>query len=165
MGDGVILGAQARLGEFDRVSKRKDEGDEDEEDEEDDEDEEDEDSELEDAESRKSYSYTNLLILLRLEFIVVIVDQGPITAILGEGSNAIVWPKGAREDEEDLDEVERFNNLRLMRIGTSRTEFLFHSHVTYRNRLPRFYFLFLSRNYISRRPRNRPAPPTRRHRL
>ena len=67
VGDGVILGAQARLGEFDRVSKRKDEGDEDEDDEEEDEDEEDEeseDSELEDAESRKSYSDINSLIIL-----------------------------------------------------------------------------------------------------
>ena len=62
VGDGVILGAQARLGEFDRVSKRRDEGDEDEDGEEEDEDEEDEeseDSELEDAESRKSYPDIN----------------------------------------------------------------------------------------------------------
>ena len=72
-----FLGAQTRLGEFDRVSKRKDEGGEDEE------------SELEDAESRKSYSYVNLLTLFRIDNILI-VDQGPVTAILGEGSNAIV---------------------------------------------------------------------------
>lgn len=48
-----------------------------------------------------------------------VLGQGPVTAILGEGSNAVVWPNGPREDEdeEELDEVERFNNLRLMRIG------------------------------------------------
>lgn len=39
--------------------------------------------------------------------------------MLGEGSNGILWPKGPREDDEDLDEVERFTNQRLMRLGQS----------------------------------------------
>ena len=73
VGDGVFLGGTGEV-EFDRVSKRKDEGGEDEE------------SELEDAESRKSYSYVNLLTLFRID-IILIVDQGPITTILDEDSN------------------------------------------------------------------------------
>ncbi|CAL1704887.1 unnamed protein product [Somion occarium] len=95
IGDDVILGKNAKLGEFERVSRRRDEGEADESDKED-EDEQSEDSELEEAEARQ--------------------DSESITAIIGEGSNAIVWPKGPRADEEDLDEVERYNNQRLMRI-------------------------------------------------
>ena len=46
-----------------------------------------------------------------------IEDQENAPGILGEGSNAIVWPQGPPEDDEDADEVERFDNQRLMRIG------------------------------------------------
>lgn len=45
------------------------------------------------------------------------LDQDDHTAVLGEGSNAIVWPKGPSEDDEEMDEVERYDNQRLMRIG------------------------------------------------
>ena len=48
-------------------------------------------------------------------------DYGRSTAVLGEGSNAIVWPQGPWEDDEDLEEVERYNNQRLMRIGAHTT--------------------------------------------
>lgn len=44
-------------------------------------------------------------------------DQGDHSSILGEGSNAIVWPKGPSEDDEEMEEVERYDNQRLMRIG------------------------------------------------
>ena len=38
--------------------------------------------------------------------------------MLGEGSNAVVWPQSPSEDEEEeADEVESYNNQRLMRIG------------------------------------------------
>lgn len=49
--------------------------------------------------------------------ILCLADQDSTSAIIGEGSNAIVWPKGPREDDEELDEVERFDNQRLMRLG------------------------------------------------
>lgn len=55
VGDGVVLGKQARLGEFDRVSRRKGEDEEDDEEDEEEEDEESEDSELEEAESRELF--------------------------------------------------------------------------------------------------------------
>ncbi|KDQ60712.1 hypothetical protein JAAARDRAFT_190866 [Jaapia argillacea MUCL 33604] len=99
--DGVALGPEARLGPFERVSKKREPKrdkkaglDEDEEDE-------DEDSEWEEVEA----------------------NQASVTAILGKDSNAIVWPKGSpEEDDEDVDEVETFNNQRLMRIGDDATD-------------------------------------------
>lgn len=51
-------------------------------------------------------------------------NQGDNSAILGKGSNAIVWPKGPSEDDDELDEVERFNNQRLMRIGDAAADLL-----------------------------------------
>ena len=50
-------------------------------------------------------------------YFLEIEDQENAPGILGEGSNAIVWPQGPPEDDEDADEVERFDNQRLMRIG------------------------------------------------
>lgn len=44
-------------------------------------------------------------------------DQEDVSVIIGEGSNAIVWPQGPHEDDEDVDEVEQHNNQRLMRLG------------------------------------------------
>ncbi|TCD64443.1 hypothetical protein EIP91_004088 [Steccherinum ochraceum] len=97
--DGVVLGKNARLGPFDRVSKRREvekkksiNGTEESDGEED---EEEEDSELEDVEAH----------------------QDGVSVIIGEGSNAVVWPQGPREDDEDIDEVERYSNQRLMRLG------------------------------------------------
>jgi hypothetical protein len=40
-----------------------------------------------------------------------------ILASLGEGSNAVVWPRITLVEDEDVDPTERPNNLRLMRIG------------------------------------------------
>ena len=43
--------------------------------------------------------------------------------MLGEGSNAVVWPQSPSEDEdEEVDEVESYNNQRLMRIGEPCTD-------------------------------------------
>lgn len=36
---------------------------------------------------------------------------------LGNDSNALVWPKGP-PDEEDLEDVENYNNQRFMRLGS-----------------------------------------------
>ncbi|KAI0341739.1 nucleotide-diphospho-sugar transferase [Trametopsis cervina] len=91
VGDRVVLGSNARLGPFERVSRRKvDIAREVEADEDDD-----SEDEWEQIEQHQ--------------------ENAP--AILGEGSNAIVWPKGPPADDEDADEVERFNNQRLMRLG------------------------------------------------
>ncbi|KAI0693273.1 nucleotide-diphospho-sugar transferase [Cytidiella melzeri] len=97
VGDGVVLGKNARLGPFERVSRRKKdmergatEGDED------------EDSEDEWEEIEK--------------------HQENAPGILGEGSNAIVWPQGPSGDDEDADEVDRFDNQRLMRIGDTASD-------------------------------------------
>ncbi|KAI0797687.1 hypothetical protein C8Q75DRAFT_861962 [Abortiporus biennis] len=100
VGDGVILGKNAHLGTFERVSKRSLPGDESDE-EDDDDDEEEEDSELEEVEANQDKS---------------------VVSILGEGSNAIVWPKGPRENDDEIDEVERYDNQRLMRIGDSASD-------------------------------------------
>ncbi|KIP09509.1 hypothetical protein PHLGIDRAFT_102716 [Phlebiopsis gigantea 11061_1 CR5-6] len=54
-------------------------------------------------------------------------NQGDNTATVGEGSNAIVWPKGPSEDDEELEEVERYDNQRLMRIGDDAADLLAHS--------------------------------------
>ncbi|KAI0818545.1 nucleotide-diphospho-sugar transferase [Irpex lacteus] len=101
VGDGVILGKNAKLGPFERVSRRKAEvlqelGADGEELEEDD----DSEDEWEEVENH----------------------QENVAEILGESSNAIVWPKGPSADDEDLDEVERFANQRLMRLGDTASD-------------------------------------------
>ncbi|KAI0709378.1 nucleotide-diphospho-sugar transferase [Earliella scabrosa] len=95
--DGVVIGEGARLRKFERVSRKReaqptaeDDGSEG-----DDEDEEDEDSELEEVEAHQ--------------------EDAP--QIVGKGSNALVWPRGSPDEEEELDERESYNNQRLMRIG------------------------------------------------
>ncbi|KAI0928588.1 hypothetical protein AcW2_004551 [Taiwanofungus camphoratus] len=96
VGDGVVLGRGARLGRCERVSVRRVESRDGEEggDEESDE-----------------------------EWEEVEAHQDSVTAILGEGSNAIVWPRGPSEsDEEDEEGVESYNNQRLMRIGDTASD-------------------------------------------
>jgi len=100
--DGVKLGPGTALRSFDRVSKRRQKstpttigGSTTEEDESD---EGDADSELEEAEQ----------------------SQAPLSQGLGPGSDAFVWPRrDAQKSGEDVDEneVESFNNRRLMRLG------------------------------------------------
>ncbi|KZT26304.1 nucleotide-diphospho-sugar transferase [Neolentinus lepideus HHB14362 ss-1] len=123
--DGVVVGPEAKLRPFERVSKRRDtevgdddedeeseeeeetegddqeEDDEDDEDESEDEDDEDSDSELEEAEA----------------------NQAAIGATLGEDTNAIAWPLKSTEGEDsDADEMETFDNQRLMRMGDSASD-------------------------------------------
>ncbi|KAG1756540.1 nucleotide-diphospho-sugar transferase [Suillus paluster] len=108
--DGVIVGPQARLAPFSRLSKRRQDNDEEDEDEEEDEegdegnedDDEDEvDSELEDVEA----------------------NQDPeALAKLGSGTNAIIWPPPTVDEDEDIDELEHPDNQRLMRIGDNASD-------------------------------------------
>ncbi|KAI6028776.1 nucleotide-diphospho-sugar transferase [Pisolithus orientalis] len=104
--DGVVIGPQARLKPFERLSRRllekkhdheqeEDGGEENEgEGEEGDEDEDDEESEDDDE------------------------NQDPeALKRLGPGSNAVIWPQPSINEDEEIDEVEHPTNLRLMRLG------------------------------------------------
>ncbi|KAI9065143.1 nucleotide-diphospho-sugar transferase [Trametes sanguinea] len=98
--DGVVIGEGAKLRKFERVSRKREAlkaehpEDADEEDEE-------EDSDLEEVEAH----------------------QEGAEEILGQGSNALIWPQGAPDDEEEeLDERESYNNQRLMRIGDTASD-------------------------------------------
>ncbi|KAI0647184.1 nucleotide-diphospho-sugar transferase [Trametes meyenii] len=96
--DGVVIGEGAKLRKFERVSKKREAREEEEEEEEedaDDEDEEEEDSDLEEVEAH----------------------QEGVEQIVGKGSNALVWPQGLPDEEEEVEERESHNNQRLMRIG------------------------------------------------
>ncbi|KAI0673089.1 nucleotide-diphospho-sugar transferase [Trametes maxima] len=92
--DGVVIGEGAKLRKFERVSKKR-EAQEDEDEDADDEDEEEEDSDLEEVEAH----------------------QEGVEQIVGKGSNALVWPQGLPDEEEEVEERESHNNQRLMRIG------------------------------------------------
>lgn len=68
-------------------------------------------------------------ILLLPELVVLTVprtqtDQEslPKSVVLGEESIAVVWPDRAWDDDEDVDEVDRFDNQRLMRIGDTASD-------------------------------------------
>ncbi|KAG2041714.1 nucleotide-diphospho-sugar transferase [Suillus americanus] len=113
--DGVVVGPQAKLAPFSRLSKRRQDSDEEDEEfedaeeecEEDDgagedgDDEDEVDSELEDVEA----------------------NQDPeALAKLGSGTNAIIWPLPAVDEDEDIDELEHPDNQRLMRIGDSASD-------------------------------------------
>ncbi|KAF9456787.1 nucleotide-diphospho-sugar transferase [Collybia nuda] len=89
IGDGVIVGPSVTLGPFERLSKKRDTMDENESDGED------VDSDLEEVEANQD-SYPN---------------------VLGEQSNALVWPKGPPVDNDEEDELANYNNERFMRIG------------------------------------------------
>ncbi|TFY52333.1 hypothetical protein EVJ58_g10077 [Rhodofomes roseus] len=93
--DGVVLGKNARLARFDRVSRRR---------------------YLVDGESTDGEEDEE-------EWEVVEAHQDSVTSVLGEGSNAVVWPQSHSEDEdEEVDEVESYNNQRLMRIGDTASD-------------------------------------------
>ncbi|KAI0328553.1 nucleotide-diphospho-sugar transferase [Cubamyces sp. BRFM 1775] len=96
--DGVIIGEEAKLRRFERVSRtrealRAENG-------EDADDEDEEDSDLEEVEA----------------------NQDGAKDILGEGSNALIWPQGSPDEEEELDDRESYNNQRLMRLGDSASD-------------------------------------------
>lgn len=118
--DGVVIGPQARLKPFERLSRRllekkhdheqeEDGGEENEgegEGEEGDEDEDDEESE-DDDESEMDSDYEEIE-----------ANQDPeALKRLGPGSNAVIWPQPSINEDEEIDEVEHPTNLRLMRLG------------------------------------------------
>ncbi|KAJ7219182.1 nucleotide-diphospho-sugar transferase, partial [Mycena pura] len=78
VGDGVVVGPLAVLDIFDRLSKRR-EGPADDEDE--------DDSEMEEIESRGT--------------ITAVSDQVGASSMLGKDANAVVWPQGPTDDDEE----------------------------------------------------------------
>lgn len=137
--DNVVVGPQARLAPFSRLSKRRSDGDEDNEDDDDDteqaddEDEDDEnedddedsndededevDSELEEVEASE---YSQCLLQNRTECFLFSQDQdAEALAKLGADTNALIWPPPTVHEDEEVDELEHPDNQRLMRIGTS----------------------------------------------
>ncbi|KAH9079462.1 nucleotide-diphospho-sugar transferase [Lactarius deliciosus] len=124
--DGVKLGPGTVLMPFERVSRRKQKsvpviGEPAEED--DDGDDADADSELEEAEKSHSLNVFRCPVHhTHSDF----VDQRSISQNLGPGSDAFVWPRRAiarKGDEEGYEnELENFNNWRLMRLGDDLTD-------------------------------------------
>ncbi|KAA1474914.1 nucleotide-diphospho-sugar transferase [Dentipellis sp. KUC8613] len=110
--DGVNLGVKAHLKPFERVSRRiedggSEEGEEEAEEEEADGDEGSGSGEETDDESEEDSEYEEAA-----------QSQPSLSAVLGTGTNGFVWPRRSANDEDEAhDEVETFNNLRLMRIG------------------------------------------------
>ncbi len=108
IGDEVVVGPEALLESFDRLSKRRLrlEGDVDE-------DEEDEDSDLEEVEAstRACELYTRIILMSPPD-----PGQPSLVPRLGQDANAIIWPK-APPDDDDEDDVENYRNQRYMRIG------------------------------------------------
>jgi hypothetical protein len=72
-------------------------------------------------------------------------DQDPeALAKLGAGTNAIIWPLPAVDEDEDIDELEHPDNQRLMRIGGScslKSKHLLNCTVLYRRRRIRSHSL------------------------
>ncbi|KAJ3735390.1 nucleotide-diphospho-sugar transferase [Lentinula guzmanii] len=101
VGDGVIIGPNAHLEAFGRLSKKRgiDTVDDEDEDEEDDY----ADSEEEEVEAA----------------------QGTITVNLGSGSNAMLWPQSAPDEDENDENVENAKNQRFMRLGDSASDLAF----------------------------------------
>lgn len=114
--DGVVIGEGAKLRKFERISKKRearaiveDDGS----------DGDDEDSELEEVEARAWFpsAYRVQDELMRCIASSDLSEQEEAPRILGNDTNALVWPHGSPEEEEEVDERESYNNQRLMRIG------------------------------------------------
>ena len=107
--DSVVIGPSAKLEPFDRLSARRDSLDGELDDEE-------HDSDLEDVETSCAFQplpliYSDISILGQSS-----IDKPP----LGIDSNALVWPHGPLDEEEDEESPENEQNLRFLRIGESR---------------------------------------------
>ncbi|KAG2367497.1 nucleotide-diphospho-sugar transferase [Suillus spraguei] len=105
--DGVVVGPQATLAPFSRLSKRRQDSDED-------------DEEFEDAEEQHEEEDE---VKVDSELEDVEANQDPeALAKLGPGTNAIIWPPPAVDEDEDIDELEHPDNQRLMRIGDNASD-------------------------------------------
>jgi translation initiation factor eIF-2B subunit epsilon len=114
--DGVVVGPKAVLQAFDRVSRKKEntsisevdtDGDVSEED--------DEDSELGDIDQGKLFFVQQIHDVDVQRFVA---DLDNLAVGLGAQTNAFVWPRRVSDPEDtEVDELEGFNNQRLMRLG------------------------------------------------
>ncbi|KAG1877885.1 nucleotide-diphospho-sugar transferase [Suillus subalutaceus] len=114
--DGVVVGPQAKLAPFSRLSKRRQDSDEEDEEFEDAEEqlEEEDDDEGEDGDDEDEVDS---------ELEDVEANQDPeALAKLGPGTNAIIWPPPTVDEDEDIDELEHPDNQRLMRIGDNASD-------------------------------------------
>ncbi|KAJ7285945.1 nucleotide-diphospho-sugar transferase [Mycena rebaudengoi] len=92
VGDGVVIGPLAVLDPFERLSKRRDKTTSAEE-----EDEDDDDSDLDEIEANQEAS----------------------SSMLGKDSNAVVWPQGPSEEDDDEDGIANYKNYRVRRLDSS----------------------------------------------
>ncbi|KDR81526.1 hypothetical protein GALMADRAFT_239531 [Galerina marginata CBS 339.88] len=92
--EGVVVGPNAQLEPFERLSVKRDEADVEA-------DEDDDDSDVEEVEANQ--------------------DSIDKTA-LGKDSNAIVWPRGPPDEEDDEEGPENYKNLRFMRLGDNASD-------------------------------------------
>ncbi|KAG1827058.1 nucleotide-diphospho-sugar transferase [Suillus subaureus] len=106
--DGVVVGPQAKLAPFSRLSKRRQDSDE-------------EDEEFEDAEEEVKTATTEDEVDSELEDVEANQDPEAL-AKLGPGTNAIIWPLPTVDEDEDIDELEHPDNQRLMRIGDNASD-------------------------------------------
>lgn len=111
IGEGVVIGPNAILDPYERLSVRRKEiigggsGGEDGVDDED-------DSDIDEVEASELNAFSDSL------FTNYLIDQDSIDKTnLGKDSNAIVWPRGPSDEEDDEEGPENFNNQRYMRIG------------------------------------------------
>ena len=108
VGDGVIVGPSAVLRAFERLSKRPDENEKRQMEED-----EDVDSDLEDVEASAFRSWSSPYFLTHKR-----EDQDPLLAtLLGESSNALVWPRASPGEDDEEEEIIRLKNERFMRLG------------------------------------------------
>ncbi len=81
----------------------------------------DEDSDLETVEESEGFPFDTFYKLFswEIDFCYVHLDQDTIKGnlSLGRDSNALVWPRGPPDEEEDNDDVESYRNQRFMRLG------------------------------------------------
>ncbi|KAI6117666.1 nucleotide-diphospho-sugar transferase [Pisolithus croceorrhizus] len=123
LADGVVIGPQARLQPFERLSRRhlgtehneEDEGEEDDEDEDDEDEDEDVDEEGDgDVEESEDDNESEM----DSDYGEIEANQDPdALKRLGPDNNAIIWPQPSIDEDEEIDEVEHPTNLRLMRLG------------------------------------------------
>ncbi|KAG1803652.1 nucleotide-diphospho-sugar transferase [Suillus plorans] len=116
--DGVVVGPQAKLAPFSRLSKRRQDSDEEDEEFEDAEEhfeeEEDGDDEGEDGDDEDEVDS---------ELEDVEANQDPkALAKLGSDTNAIIWPLPVVDEDEAIDDLEHPDNQRLMRIGDNASD-------------------------------------------
>lgn len=120
LADGVVIGPQARLQPFERLSRRllaRQRSEEDDDGEDDDEGEDEDETEDEEGVSEEESEDDNESEI-DSDYGEIEANQDPdALRRLGSENNAIIWPQPSIDEDEEIDEVEHPTNLRLMRLG------------------------------------------------